>query len=161
MYINQNPPETEFLLSCITNEMKVLEYGSGGSTVEIGKKAKSLISMEHTFEWYIQVKEIISANTKLCYVDNLIEYVYKPIEFARDQKFDIIFIDGEERVKCAEICNQLGHENTLVFFHDYNRDRIEKYEHWNLQVRHEYFASEKYLIPIKGVLTMWMFKIKF
>lgn len=160
MYINQCIPETDFLLSHLTSNMKVLEYGSGGSTKVIAEKVKELISLEHTPEWYDQVKVTIPANVNLVLVDND-AYVEKPLEFIQNGKFDAIFIDGSHRIQCAEFCRYLGHDETKVFVHDYNRDRVPEYNGLALEVRTEYFVIEKHLEPIDGVLTMWRFKIRF
>lgn len=87
-------------------------------------------------------------------------YITKPLEFIKDSKFDIIFIDGVDRHGCASMCSKLGHKETLIFFHDYNRDRIPDYNGKALQIRETYFLAEKYLIPIEGVLTMYKLKIR-
>jgi hypothetical protein len=39
--------EEEFFFKEITKNSKVLEYGSGISTIEIANKCKSIVSIEH------------------------------------------------------------------------------------------------------------------
>jgi predicted O-methyltransferase YrrM len=37
--------------------MRVFEYGSGGSTLFFGERAKVLVSVEHDREWYKVLKQ--------------------------------------------------------------------------------------------------------
>jgi len=168
MMVN-NLQEQEFFLSHLTKDMRVLEYGSGASTLAIAPLVKEVISIEHNTDWYNDTKSKMPGNVKLFMVpcnkepdpsyddgtlDDFKDYVVHPTSFAAEQPFDVIFIDGRARVACAEVCKFLGHRNTLVFIHDFNHPE----EKWR---RPEYYAVEKYLERMDGVFTMWKFKIKF
>lgn len=157
MYTSEK--EKVFFLSHIKKTDVVLEYGSGGSTFEISKVCKKLISVEHQKKWYENIKNKLPDNVILKYCppdkpyaegghcgtyEEFESYIEKPLEFG---KFDIIYIDGRARNYCASICNKLGHQNTLVFVHDFNRK--------------EYEIIHTYLEVINNVETMYKFKIKF
>jgi hypothetical protein len=45
MFVNKN--EEDFFLMSIKNTDRVLEYGSGELTIQISKKCKSILSIEH------------------------------------------------------------------------------------------------------------------
>ena len=62
--------------------------------------------------------------------------------------FDVIFIDGRARIECAKICNEISHENTIIFIHDFRS----RYENYKLVLDHLTLISE--------VEDMAMFKIK-
>ena len=47
--------ESFFLLSNIKKSDRVLEYGSGYSTLEISKNCKFILSIEHDEVWYNDV----------------------------------------------------------------------------------------------------------
>lgn len=127
-----------------------------------------LVSIENNEDWFNRVNTKILSNTKLLFVkenknfpggsdgtiDEFKDYVYKPLEFVADRKFDIILIDGRARVGCASICKQLGHKDTVVFIHDYNHPDPQF-------TRHEYFEAEKYLKPTGQVYSMCKFNIIF
>ena len=49
-----------YLESILTPEMKVFEYGSGGSTIFWGKRVKQVISVEHDLGWYNKMKNELS-----------------------------------------------------------------------------------------------------
>lgn len=163
-----NQEEEDFLLSRLKPEHKVLEFGSGSSTIEIAKHVKHICSIEHHSEWFERVMQQLPPNAHLCWVPqnsepepghdgtkkNFNDYVQKSIELCdKYGPFDVIFIDGRARVACAEICEKIGHKDTLVFIHDYN--------HPNPQyLRDEYFEAEQWLERVDGEFTMWLFKIK-
>ena len=46
------PAESAFLFAEIDKNKKVLEYGSGQSTIEIAERCNEIISIEHQEEWY-------------------------------------------------------------------------------------------------------------
>lgn len=150
--------EKKFFLSHLNQTQKILEYGSGESTLEIAKLVKEVISIEHQESWFDYLLPKIPTNCRL-YLQkpnlNYIEgghcgtyeefenYVNKGLEFA---PYDIILIDGRARVACSSICRQLGHENTIVFVHDFERV--------------EYQECLKYLNIVDSVERMSKFSIK-
>ncbi len=135
---NIKTSEMEFLLSFISSDHHVLEYGFGNSTKMIASKAKFLTSVEHDEGWYngtlaASVKKIENLNFILARsnwewmpdrdgdgtLDQFKDYVQAPIKYS---PFDVILIDGRARVGCASVCHLLGHSDTQVFIHDYNHE---------------------------------------
>jgi hypothetical protein len=49
----------DFLEKTLTKDMRVYEYGMGGSTLFLAKRVKEIISIEHDPTWFNRVKEII------------------------------------------------------------------------------------------------------
>lgn len=151
--------EELFFIKHLNKNQKVLEYGSGESTIEIANKISTLISVEHQKKWYDQLITSVPKNCNLLlkepnlpYVEGqhcgtyeeFKDYIESPLNF---KPFDLILIDGRARVSCASICKDLGHKDTLVFIHDFNRP--------------EYKEALNYLILEEEVGTMAKFKIKF
>jgi hypothetical protein len=156
MFTQKN--EEVFFMSHITNDSKILEYGSGISTNEIAKKCKTILSIEHQEEWYNKLKnqllpncEIILKKPDLPYTegfycgtyDEFKSYIEAPLNKG---PFDIILIDGRARVSCASIAKLISHENTIIFIHDFHRE--------------EYKEALNYLELVEQVETMAKFKIK-
>jgi len=150
--------ESAFFFAEIDKNKKVLEYGSGQSTIEIAERCKEIVSIEHQEEWYnknILTKpsncEILLRKPTLPYsegghcgtYDEFKDYIEAPLSKI---PYDVIFIDGRARVPCASICNKLGHKDTVVFVHDFERP--------------EYQEVLKYLELISVVEKMAKFKIK-
>jgi len=152
------PAESAFLFAEIDKNKKVLEYGSGQSTIEIAERCDFITSIEHQEEWYdknVLVKpsncEILLRKPTLHYsegghcgtYDEFKDYIEAPLY---KTPYDVIFIDGRARVACASICNKLGHKDTIVFVHDFERP--------------EYQEVLKYLELITVVEKMAKLKIK-
>lgn len=150
--------ESDFFLSEITKTHRVLEYGSGESTIEIADKCLSILSIEHQKQWYDKLIELKPINCELILREPNLPYkegincgTYEQfksyIEAPLDKgPFDIILIDGRARVACASIVKSITHDNTLIFIHDYDRP--------------EYAEVLNYLELIGQVGTMAKFKIK-
>jgi hypothetical protein len=63
----------QFLEKVVAKDMRIYEYGSGGSTVFFGKKAKEVFSTEHDSEWKHNVEEYLRKyNFSNCTI-NLVE----------------------------------------------------------------------------------------
>lgn len=102
------PQAIEFLDNWLSSNDKGFEWGSGRSTLWLGKRVKELVSIEHNREWYEKIKgEInqvkINVDYNYCPVDNdsgAFLYV-SSIKKYEDGYFDFILIDGKHRDRCA------------------------------------------------------------
>jgi hypothetical protein len=79
-----------WLKSYLRQDMRVFEWGSGGSTLFIAKRVKSVISVEHDSGWYGQVdKKIHEAG-----FDNI---QYELIVPKKSEQFDTFYASSDER----------------------------------------------------------------
>lgn len=163
MFANQQ--ESQFFLSHIQPHHKVLEYGSGDSTVQIAHLASKVVSVEHQQHWFNTI------STRLRYSDNVElilklpnlpfqenkedgdyntfkDYIEAPLE---KFPFDIILIDGRARAECAEFVSKYCNIDTLVFIHDYGT---------NEPTRQKYTNVLQWFDIIKFIDTMYLFKKK-
>lgn len=94
-------PVIEFLEKRLDKNMSVFEYGCGASTTWFCSKVKDIISCEHDKDWYEHVTQSSSENAKILYrnVDNG-EYSKEILNYKK--QFDIIFVDGRDRVNCIK-----------------------------------------------------------
>jgi hypothetical protein len=116
-------PAIEFLGKRINKQMSVFEYGCGNSTLWWAPKVKEVISIEHDEKWYEKTALMVPPNVNLKYIE--LEYggAYAKEITAYKNKFDIIVIDGRDRINCA--VNSLGSiKNNGVIIWD-NSDRSE------------------------------------
>jgi predicted O-methyltransferase YrrM len=157
--------ESLFLLSNIKKSDRVLEYGSGYSTLEISKNCKFILSIEHDEKWYNDVTnmskdlknvEVILKKTNLPYIeggyncgtyDEFKDYINAPFEY---EKFDFVFIDGRARVECSKYVKNFINDDSLIFVHDFS-SRLDN---------HNYKEMYNYLELIESVGDMSKFKIK-
>jgi len=91
--------------------IRLLEFGSGNSTIYYEKNVDKLYSVEHNQNWYDNIKKKVNKNTN--YVIKPINYISKPstdklfynvsnlkdlFNDVSNEFFDIIIIDGIHRV---------------------------------------------------------------
>jgi predicted O-methyltransferase YrrM len=104
----------DFLKGFLTPQMKVCEYGSGGSTIFFARRVKSVFSIEDNAKWHalvtqrLEEKELHNATVQLFPFD-----FKKPIGFEEsaylnaipDEMFDVIVVDGsEEWTQVRPVC---------------------------------------------------------
>ena len=95
-------PAIAFLSSRTNSEMSVFEYGCGSSTLWWARRVNSVVSCEHDETWYRQVSQRIPRNVDLKHIP--LEYggAYCHEVTKYSAEFDIIIIDGRDRVNCAQ-----------------------------------------------------------
>lgn len=132
-------PSVKILCELLTTNTRVLEWGSGGSTLFFSQFVKSWDTIEHNTDWISKMKTYttrllnvrvhgvkhswngVSNNGDGSYTD-FKEYVDLPKTF-KSPKFDIVLVDGRARVDCARstLQNSLLSKNGVVIIHDWER----------------------------------------
>lgn len=114
----------EWLTPRIRCTHRVFEFGGGYSTVWYGEHAAEVISVEHDRLWFDQVKTMVGSNVTLLHRDapgddstSEADSAYcQAIEPYPPKSFDLIAIDGIERVRCACVAPpHLRDEGIIVF----------------------------------------------
>jgi hypothetical protein len=144
-------------------DWKMLEYGSGMSTMWFAKHCHTVVSVEDNELWYLKVKKTLEEHG----VTN-VEYKYKDaheyhiLDEYTDGYFDFVLIDGAERDKCARSALPKIREGGYVYLDNTdkrNRDDIRIAEETLLNaVKHKgeqikYFVD---LIPTYLAVTQGM-----
>lgn len=158
-----NKEEEAFLFSLLNPEMRVLEWGSGRSTLAIARRVQHLVSVEHNLQWYEQIKPLlptkdvvylhvprnqVEARAHDGTYEDYKDYIEKPTG-----KYDLILVDGRARVHCARKALSLLKPNGSILIHDiFNPDH--KCD------RPEYYEVLEFLHPIAGEYALWQFKPK-
>ena len=114
-------PAFEFIKKRLSPDMTVFEYGCGAGTLWWSNYVKEVVACEHDFDWYKKISTIIHGNVKIHYVELVYGGEYsKTISKYRDT-FDIVIIDGRDRVNCAINCLPALKENGVIIFDDSDR----------------------------------------
>jgi len=112
-------------------ESVVMEWGSGGSTVEFAKKVKRYYSVEHNYDWYQEVKAAAPPNVTLFYKPgkeipehyHQSEYKHYPeyldVVYEIGKQFDVVLIDGRARRLCALKVIPYLKPDSIVIIHDW------------------------------------------
>ena len=93
-----------FLEERVNREMKVFEYGSGNSTLWWAERAGSVYACEHDRSWYEAMSGVVPANVTLRYLELNREGEYSREAARFSGAFDIVVVDGRERVNCIRQC---------------------------------------------------------
>jgi hypothetical protein len=95
-------PFIDFIESRLNRSMEIFEYGSGNSTLWYADKVKYVTSVEHDQNWYEKVKNNLPDNTTIHY--SKLVYGKEYCQYAKqlDKKFDLIIVDGRDRVNCIK-----------------------------------------------------------
>jgi glycosyltransferase involved in cell wall biosynthesis len=105
-------------------EVKVLEWGAGYSTKYFPDFLRSndikyhWTAIEHDKDWYERVKGFNTPNVDLVLADKDSKGYLSP-----KGKFDFIYIDGRNRVKCLQRAKKLIKPNGVVCLHDADRTK--------------------------------------
>ena len=119
-------PAIFFLSSKIKPEMVVFEYGSGNSTLWWGKQVSSVTSYEHDLEWYNSLRGRIPSNVEYLHCELIYGGEYSKAILRYVNRFDIVVIDGRDRVNCAK--NSLGalRDNGVIVWDNSDRGKYEE-----------------------------------
>jgi hypothetical protein len=89
----------DFLSQIDFQGRSVLEFGAGHSTLWWSERAEKVIALEGDKQWYDYLCQKKCSNVELCFTNDDDDVFDKKI---RDCRFDVIIVDGLDRIKCAE-----------------------------------------------------------
>lgn len=85
-------------------DAKILEFGSGSSTIWFAKRTKNLVSVEHSSQWFTDVKKILEEESGCLPVNLILKDMpyYSVCDTFPDNYFDLILVDGRNRSGCIK-----------------------------------------------------------
>ena len=89
-----------FLEERLKPSFTLFEYGSGYSTLFFGRLVGRVVSVESNREWYKQLQANCPENVAVVY-QAAPDADYCKLVSRSDTRYDVIVIDGHDRVKCA------------------------------------------------------------
>ena len=93
-------PAIEYLSHLDFSDRRVLEYGSGSSTVWWATRCAELVSIESNTEWYERTSKVLDAHKQVSYRLETSADAYVQQDYLRSA--NIIVIDGVHRSKCVD-----------------------------------------------------------
>jgi len=112
----------KFIESKLKNSFSVFEYGSGSSTVWFSKRVSDVTSVEHDQQWYKQVKSNLPKNCELHLIEKNENDKYSTFIRSLNKYYDIIIIDGIDRVKCCKIAPDYLKNGGVIIFDNSERE---------------------------------------
>jgi hypothetical protein len=112
----------DFIRERINKTQHIFEYGSGSSTIFYAERAGSVTSVEHDKSWFDKVKNTSPGNAEMifCQLEKDGEYAKKATLLGK--KFDIIIVDGRDRVNCCKYSVDALSENGVLVLDDSERE---------------------------------------
>lgn len=112
----------DFIKERLKKQHSVFEFGSGNSTFFYAKYAGLVVSVEHDKEWYDKIVSTKPENSEMIFCELVRggDYCHMPLKL--EEKFDIIIVDGRDRVNCCKQAINAVTENGVIVLDDSERD---------------------------------------
>lgn len=119
-------PFLEFIENRLNQDMIVFEYGGGYSTLFFEKRVKSITSVEHDKYWYEKLSMLVSGKVNLKWTE--LDYGGKYCRKASETgvKYDIIVVDGRDRVNCCIHGFSALTDSGIVILDDSDRQKYDE-----------------------------------
>lgn len=114
-------PFIDFISSRLNKTLDVFEYGSGNSTLFYSQHVNHVYALENDKSWYSKIEESLPQNAKLIYQEVIRGGDYCRYATTLNKKFDIIIVDGRDRVNCCIHSIQALREGGIVVLDDSER----------------------------------------
>jgi hypothetical protein len=94
-------PAIDFLEPRLPRDGRVFEYGCGHSTIWLARRVAEIVSVEHDPEWARRISPLQPAHAKVVLRKLTAGYAE---EIDHHGAFDLVVIDGRERLECMRRC---------------------------------------------------------
>lgn len=105
----------DFIKTRLHPELSIFEYGSGNSTLFYAQRVNRIVSVEHDESWYRKILSEKAKNAEMifCRLDMAGAYCKKAASL--NEKFDMIIVDGRDRVNCCKQgINGLSEQGVII-----------------------------------------------
>lgn len=116
----------DFIKTRLNKELSIFEYGSGNSTLFYASKVKRVVSVEHDEAWYQKIVQEKAPNSEIIFT-----HLEKGGEYSQKAKllgdqFDVIIVDGRDRVNCCKYSIDALSSNGVLVLDDSEREIYEE-----------------------------------
>jgi SAM-dependent methyltransferase len=119
-------PFVQFIGERLSNSLDVFEFGSGNSTLYYASKVGRVTSIDHDKFWYDKIKSSMPSNVNLFYCELVDGGDYCDYAVKSKKQYDIIIVDGMERVDCCINNVDALKPSGVVIIDDTERDEYDK-----------------------------------
>ncbi len=118
-----NYPVINILKERLNKNLSLFEFGSGYSTLFYEKLVRDVTSVEYDRDWFDLIKEKTSENVSLLHREKDIDGIYCRAIGEFDKKFDVVIVDGSDRVNCVKQGIERLSEIGVIILDDSSRER--------------------------------------
>jgi precorrin-6B methylase 2 len=91
----------DFIKPRLNKDLSIFEFGSGSSTLFYAKYVKRVVSVEHDEAWYHKIVKNKAQNAEMIFSKLEPGGEYSKKASTLGELFDIIIVDGRDRVNCC------------------------------------------------------------
>lgn len=95
-------PFIDFINDRLSKELTVFEFGAGSSTLFFSLYVKHVTAVEHNIHWFNKLEGKKPLNVTLVFTDLCKKGEYAGTVNNSKIKYNLIFVDGEERISCIK-----------------------------------------------------------
>ena len=118
-----NYPVIKFLQDRLKNDFHLFEFGSGYSTSFYAGLVQTVTSVEYDESWLAVVKKNKPENVELIYKERDIDGEYCRVIRSTGRKYDVVVVDGRDRVNCIKQSIESLTDRGVILFDDSQRKR--------------------------------------
>lgn len=101
---------------------RVLEFGSGNSTIWLSDRVESVYSVEHDLVWYNKFRRMAKLGNVVYMYRCLRDYAVVAGQF---KGFDLVIIDGVDRVRCSRNAVLVLNPGGVIVWDDSEREQYQ------------------------------------
>jgi hypothetical protein len=121
-----NYPVVNLLQGRLNKTMRMFEYGSGYSTLFFSRLVGDLVSLEYDRPWYEKISKELPKNAHIIFVTNDVDASYCRSITQVEGLFDIVLVDGRDRVNCIKHALGKLSEGGILVLDDSQRERYKE-----------------------------------
>ncbi len=110
-----------FLEERLHKGLNLFEFGSGYSTLFYANLVGSVTSVESDEHWFATVKDRVQSNVKLIFKAKDEDGAYCRSVTQTEQLYDVIIVDGQDRVNCVKQGLEALTDRGVIFLDDSER----------------------------------------
>ena len=118
-------PFISFLEPRLQKTMHIFEYGAGSSTQYFSARVQSVTAVEHDEKWYNIVQKSLAKNVQLFFEELEYDGAYSKMILNQNQTYDIIIVDGRDRVNCTFHAVKALREKGVLIFDNSDRSQYQ------------------------------------
>lgn len=113
----------ELLDQRLNKSLSLFEFGSGYSTYFYANRVRCVTSLEYDKHWYQLLKPQVSESVDLVFQQEDIDGDYCRVIVEQKKKFDVVVVDGRDRVNCIKQSFTALSERGVILLDDSQRER--------------------------------------
>ncbi|RZK66789.1 MAG: FkbM family methyltransferase [Pedobacter sp.] len=112
----------DFIKGRLNKDLTIFEYGSGNSTLFYAKNVKRVVSVEHDEAWFNKIVDQKATNAEMIFTKLETNGEYSKKANLLGEKFDLIIVDGRDRVNCCKYSVDALTEKGVLVLDDSERE---------------------------------------